>query len=244
MAPTTRKVDESGRLITVLVTGFGPFQDRYPVNPSFEIAKSLPQLLPRSAADCEAVQVITHGSPIRVAYREAHKLVPMLLDAHSEAVDLVLHIGMASGRKYYAAERYGHRDDYSKHKDLDGAIPPNDEVERCFGDCPPMLETSLNFERVVQKWQSMVSLAPDTSPIHDADCRPSDDAGHYLCDYTYFNSLAWYGRRCGRLQRGKATDRPVLFLHVPPESDEAALERGRAVAVSLIRAMVDDYVGV
>ena len=45
-------------------------------------------------------------------------------------------------------------------------------------------------------------------------------------DYIYFNSLAWFGRRNGVLAGGEAKDRPVLFFHVPAESDVAALERG------------------
>lgn len=230
-------------MITVLVTGFGPFQDKYPVNPSFEIARTLPQLLPRLASDRYAIQIITHHSPIRVCYEEARSLVPALLEAYQDTIDLVLHIGMASGRKFYAAERYAHRSNYDQHKDVDGHVPGIEEVQELFPDCPVMMETSLPYEDVLSGWQSAVLQMPEGSPAYGADCRPSEDAGHYLCDYTYFNSLAWYGRRNEQLEGGKAADRPVMFFHVPAESDEETLERGRAVAVALIRSMADAFVG-
>ncbi|KAK1030885.1 hypothetical protein LTR33_017030, partial [Friedmanniomyces endolithicus] len=157
-------------------------------------------------------------------------------------IDLVLHIGMASGRQYYAAERYAHRSGYSKHRDLDGCIPSADETERDFGDCPDLMETSLDFENVVQQWQSTISDSPKTSPACGADCRPSENAGNFLCDFTYYNSMVWYGRRNKKLEGGANSDRPVIFFHVPAESDEAALEKGTAVATALIQAMVEDFV--
>lgn len=245
--PLSRKGDTNGndeeRLITVFVTGFGPFQQRYPVNPSFEIARSLPQLLPRSATDCNAVRVISYASPIRVAYHEARELIPPLLESHHKTVDLVLHIGMASGRQHYSAEQYAHRSNYDSHKDLDGEVPPPEEADEFYGDCPVMMETSLDYEGVLRRWQSSILKTPKGSPAHGADCRPSNDAGHYLCDYVFFNSLTWYARQNKRYEDGKFPDRPVLFLHVPAESSGDMLEKGRAVAIALIRAMVDSYVG-
>ncbi|KAK4545134.1 hypothetical protein LTR36_003685 [Oleoguttula mirabilis] len=242
-ADNDAKRDGQERLITVLVTGFGPFQERYPVNPSYEIARSIPQLLPQSTSDCEAVRVIPYGSPIRVCYEDARKNIPPMLESYQETVDLVLHIGMASGRQHYAVERYAHRDNYGTHRDIDGHVPTPDEAVKWYGDCPVMMTTSLDYDSTVQNWQSSILHTPAGSPAHGADCRKSEDAGHFLCDYTYFNSLAWYGRRNKNYEAGANSDRPVLFLHVPAESDETMLDKGRAVAVALIRAMVDSYVG-
>ncbi|KAF2773721.1 peptidase C15, pyroglutamyl peptidase I-like protein [Teratosphaeria nubilosa] len=233
--------DDGGKVITILVTGFGPFQEKFPVNPSYEIARSLPQTLPRGRHDKATIHIIGYASPIRVCYEDARKLLPPLLESYGKTVDVVLHIGMASGRQYYTAERYGHRDGYARNKDVDGRLPPYDEPQAVFGDCPTKMETSLDFDDVVKKWQSAVLQIPDASPAHGAVCRPSEDAGRFLCDYTYFNSLAWYGRRSGKLEGGERNDRPVLFLHVPAESDEVGLERGRGVAIALVRAMVESY---
>lgn len=98
-----------------------------------------------------------------------------------------------------------------KNKDLDGKVlGPNDGIEH-FGDCPSTMTTSLDYENLFQDWQHSVENIPEGSAGHKADVRQSEDAGHYLCDYTYFNSLAYFGRRCGKVEGGACTARPVLF---------------------------------
>lgn len=237
-----RHVSPAKREVTVLVTGFGPFQGKYPVNPSFEIARSLPQELPPLVLDGTKVNIIPYATPIRVSYEEVRQSVPKIHEALLDRVDLVLHIGMASGRNFYTLEQIGHRDGYHKNKDVDGRILPEDDGVLRFADCPAAMTTSLNYPEILRKWQMAVLGLAEESPGFGADCRPSQDAGHYLCDYIYFNSLAWWGRRSGNLTDGMASDRPVLFLHVPAESDEEALARGRAVTIALIETMVEELV--
>ena len=67
----------------------------------------------------------------------------------------------------------------------------------------------------------------------DVDARPSNDAGHYLCDFIYYASLAHFYKAGG--------ERPVMFLHVPGEAEEEDIERGREVAIALIRGMVGTW---
>lgn len=64
--------------------------------------------------------------------------------------------------------------------------------------------------------------------------RISDDAGHYLCDFIYYSSLAH------RWREGK--DRPVTFLHVPSDASERAVGMGRELAIGLIRSLVESEV--
>lgn len=234
-------LNQPERHVTVLVTGFGPFQERYPVNPSYEIAKLLPNLLPGTTKNGRRVQIITYDNPIRVCYDEVRELIPPLLESFYETVDLVLHIGMSSGRDFYTAEEYAHRDGYSKNKDLDGETLSAYHGLEFFDDCPPIMTTSLDCEDVLRKWHLNLASTPETSPGLNAECRLSEDAGHYLCDYIYYNSLAWYGRKNKSLTGGDVTDRPVVFLHVPAESNSYILQRGRAVAIALIEAMVEHW---
>lgn len=229
------------REITILVTGFGPFQDQFPINPSYEITRSLPDLLPSTSPHGRPVRIIPYGHPIRVAYNEVRELIPTVHEAYKHTVDLVLHIGMASGRKFYCAERYGRRDGYSRNKDLDGSMPPLEEGKTVFRDCPQIMTTSLDYESVLVDWKDNVDSIPKTEPGANAEVQASTDAGQYLCEYIYFNSLAYFGRKSGVMEGGKASDRPVLFMHVPAESDGDMIDGGRAVALSLIRAMADDY---
>jgi pyrrolidone-carboxylate peptidase len=65
----------------------------------------------------------------------------------------------------------------------------------------------------------------------DMDLRMSDDAGHYLCDFIYYSSLAYLYKA----QR----PRKVLFLHVPAMGTDEFIQRGTDLVVNLIRAIVE-----
>jgi len=62
------------------------------------------------------------------------------------------------------------------------------------------------------------------------DVRISEDAGRYLCDFIYYSSLAHLTK--------KDEKRRAVFLHVPVDSDAAAVKTGVEVTIELIRAMV------
>lgn len=209
------------------------------MNPSFEITKLLPELLPPTATHPRAVRIIAYPHAVRVAYQEVRELVPALLDSYTEVVDLVLHIGMASGRSFYAAERLGHRDGYDKNPDVDGVKLDPADGTKYFGDCPEIMTTTLDFDEVMQGWSRNIHEATG-SPL-SIDIRASNDPGHYLCDYIYYNSLAWYARQNKRSIDGPVEDRPVLFFHVPAESDPDTLEKGGVALIALIRSMAESY---
>lgn len=66
------------------------------------------------------------------------------------------------------------------------------------------------------------------------DLRLSDDAGHYLCDFTYYSSLAhlWKQQR----------PRKVVFLHVPSDASQKTVAQGRDLALNLVRSVVESEV--
>ena len=66
----------------------------------------------------------------------------------------------------------------------------------------------------------------------------SSDAGHYVCDYLYYGSLARLHHE-GNEKRPWQGRMTVVFLHVPYVSGAEAIEKGRDVTVALIRALVD-----
>ncbi|KXX81873.1 Pyroglutamyl-peptidase 1 [Madurella mycetomatis] len=87
--------DTSHSPINVLITGFAPFKKDYPVNPSWEIARSLPEWLPPVRAKTgpssgsptspaspahpfPPVRLIVHPDPIWVNYQFVRSLVPKL----------------------------------------------------------------------------------------------------------------------------------------------------------------------
>lgn len=181
-----------------------------------------------------AVRIIVHQTAIPVDYDEVRNLIPKLLAEH--AVDMVLHIGMASGNSHYEIEESAHRDDYSQHKDVNDHTLPRDGTKQ-FPDCPRNIRPTLAYEKLWHEWFDML----DDLELTRKDLRRSDDAGHYLCDYIYLNSLVWYGRKNG-MEGGSLLDRPVMFLHTPPDSDAKSLDRGVHVAEALLKAMAAQVV--
>ena len=58
----------------------------------------------------------------------------------------------------------------------------------------------------------------------------STDAGHFLCDYIYYTSLAELFKR--------HEERRVVFMHVPDSFSKQAVLDGRDVCMALIRSLV------
>ena len=135
--PPTAGFNENDE-ITILVTGFGPFKAQYPVNPSWEIVKSLPPLIslssfssspqPTSSSSSSTtalgpqIRLIVYPSPVKVAYATVRELVPKLWSSEQgRMIDFCVHVGMAGERERYALERRGHRSGYWM-RDVDGVI--------------------------------------------------------------------------------------------------------------------------
>ncbi|KAH6847446.1 hypothetical protein B0I37DRAFT_445699 [Chaetomium sp. MPI-CAGE-AT-0009] len=202
---------EEEQPFTVLITGFGPFKRDYPVNPSWEIARSLPthlpplrakapqqqqqQPLPSNPHDLPPVRLLVHPAPIRVNYKTVRALVPQLWGL--ERIDAAIHVGMAGPRLFYSIERRGHREGYNM-PDVDGELLGDDSDEKHM------------------------------------DLRVSEDAGHYLCDFIYFSSLA-HLEKAGERRR-------VLFLHVPSDASEHSVATGRELLLQLVRSVVESEI--
>ena len=167
----------------------------------------------------------THPEPITVSYAYVRKIIPELLFSESDLrpkYDIVLNIGLAPGRTFYALETLAHRDGYNK-KDEDGKTMEGDTFWQREYQAPERLHTSFRTENVWRHWKSrLVSV----------DLRPSNNAGHYLCDFIYYACMLEYWRR---EPMGK---RPCMFLHVPSGLEEEDIQRGRNVALGLIVAIV------
>ncbi|KAL2136295.1 hypothetical protein VTI74DRAFT_4530 [Chaetomium olivicolor] len=242
--------DESQQPVTVLITGFAPFKKDYPVNPSWEIVRGLPEWLPPLRAKTTAasgpdstaptippVRILTHPSPVRVSYPTVRALVPRLWDLdhalHPDRprLDLVIHVGMAGPRLFYSIERRGHRDGYTM-ADVDGQFLGDEQRRREEGErwvwdgVPEELQTEVDVEDVLGRWRGH-------APKH-MDLRISEDAGHYLCDFIYFSSLA-HLYKAGQ-------ERKVLFLHVPSDASEYSVNTGRELLLQLVRSVVESEV--
>lgn len=233
-----------------MVTGFGPFLRQFPRNSSWEIASTLPALLPATASSPTPIHIHVHHLPIRVAYDTVTDLIPGLLKPHNPMyppADIILHIGLAAGRDFYTLERGAHSRGFGIIPDVDGKRFSDERAEKRFprAQFPPTLHTSFDTGDVLERWQGNLgysdSKASGTEAVGEEekhkspppDVRLSPDAGNFMCGFIYYNSLAHYFEM-------KEDDRPVVFLHVPDLSDsKKQLDVGREVAIALIQALVE-----
>lgn len=214
--------EHSKEEINVLVTGFGPFGENTN-NPAYQIARSLPTK--PNLRGLPPVILHVYHKPITVSYAHVREIIPELLfpkDDSKPKYDMVLNIGLAPGRSFYTLETLAHRDGYNK-KDVDGKTLEGDAFWRIEYKAPETLNTSFDTEDVWRRWKSS---------LVNEDLRPSNNAGHYLCDFTYYASMLEYWRRD---PKGK---RPCMFLHVPNGLEEEDIKRGREAALGLIAALV------
>lgn len=157
----------------------------------------------------------------------------------------IVHIGMAVTADEYTVEQLGHRDGYhvSRTTGLETRDVDDKTLKECeeelglaegeyWCECPEILQTTLDvgdiLERMYRPGPGDISQLPEGITV-----KGSDDAGNYLCDFIYYSSLSHFWKK-----NGESGKRPVVFLHVPPESDEGVLQKGREVTMALIRAIV------
>jgi pyroglutamyl-peptidase len=167
-----------------------PFKKDFPVNPSWEIVKDLPDYLPAErpqathsagipasracgpAKPLPPVRIYRHPVPIEVAYRVVRPLVPELWAGATlpgappgRGFDAVIHLGMAGPRQFYCIERLGHRDGYYM-ADVRGEKLEDEDRRKREGDdwvwagCPPELETDLDTEDVLRRWMMFSPVRP------------------------------------------------------------------------------------
>ncbi|KAF2665154.1 peptidase C15, pyroglutamyl peptidase I-like protein [Microthyrium microscopicum] len=253
------EVDAQGAEVTVLVTGYGAWLDNYPTNSSWAIASRLPSYLPATAATPIPIRIVVPDRALRVSYDEVLELDPQLLSGtyrpkHADSSkenhpngnnvndsdqaplpnpDIILHIGLAAGRKFFTLERQAPRGPFNKFKDVDGKSFPMSRQDALFGDLPAVLKPTFDMEDVWRRWRSNV-----TNDL--LDLRPSDDPGLYLCGFIYFVSLAYFWKRNKEAQKkqDEVLERPVTFLHTPDLPTEDDKENGKQIAIGLIRALV------
>ncbi|KAH8671771.1 hypothetical protein BGZ60DRAFT_405886 [Tricladium varicosporioides] len=202
--------------LIILVTGFGEFQN-IKINPSWEIVSKLPPTINFKGIN---IRIVTQTEPLKAAYHQLLDVAPKLLDQFTP--DIVLHIGLAVERDYFAIEKGADRDGYQQYPDVARKVFTKAETKKHWGKSPARINSTLNFEDVHSKWTVQVGKS--------ADIRLSDDVGSYVCGFLYYTSLE-YLWKIGR------PEIPVVFMHVPALSGKSDLEKGEEVTLALIRAM-------
>ena len=130
---------------------------------------------------------------------------------------------MAPDRYFYTMETSAHRDGYGK-EDVEGETLEKNSFWEDAYDAPETLQPTFNIEDVWRRWKS---------GLINEDLRTSNDAGHYLCDFTYYACMLEFWRQDPKGHR------PCMFLHVPGEWGAEDIQKGREVALGLIDSLVE-----
>ncbi|KAF7504963.1 hypothetical protein GJ744_001544 [Endocarpon pusillum] len=101
---------------------------------------------------------------------------------------------MAGGRRHYALETLAHRDGYTI-KDVDGVDGIDVGSRRWQAECcPPILEVGWDGVDVLGRWRRELknaSISPGSvKQGPPPDVRLSGDAGRFLCDFIFYESLS------------------------------------------------------
>ncbi|OXU23998.1 hypothetical protein TSAR_006264 [Trichomalopsis sarcophagae] len=166
---------------TVLVTGFGPFGN-YKVNPSWEAVKLLPKLFDES----EKSDIKLIIEEIAVAYESVSSKVKELWQKHRPSI--IVHVGVSYVANCLTIECQANSKGYNR-PDVFDKCPKEENIDHIT------LKTKCN----VQDLCEIVS-----KKLEDKNCKVciSYDAGRYLCEYIYYQSLS-------------IEEPQVLFIHVP-----------------------------
>jgi len=179
-------------------------------NPASEIMKGLPSHLTLSASEASKgirVKLVTRPN-IPVAWSHVHQHIPLLLDEVQP--DLVLHIGLYSGRPdlwsiEYSAPLHGYAlPDVNGHKwhSLNAEVPGQSDVPA--EDMPKSLHTTLDQADITNRWQrlcaglSMEINQPCSGSDRNqkrqwkAEVGATDGVGAFLCGFIYYTSMSYY----------------------------------------------------
>uniref|UniRef100_S4R510 Pyroglutamyl-peptidase I n=1 Tax=Petromyzon marinus TaxID=7757 RepID=S4R510_PETMA len=193
----------SSPCVHACVTGFGPFRE-HNVNASWVAVQELEKLGMGEDVDLKVFE-------IPVEYQKVQELVPSIWKLHNP--QLMVHVGVSGVAQAVTLEQCGKNVGYVV---LDNArCCPGSHC--CVEGGPECLHSRVNMEAVRDKVRAQGL---------ELQLAVSDDAGRYLCDYTYYYSLF--------LSHGKAT-----FVHVPPLDKPYSAELlGHALKL-IVQAMLE-----
>lgn len=184
------------------------------------------------------MRILQHPHAIPVSYKAVRALVPVMLESRENVTDVILHIGVAMGRKTFDLECRANRRGYADAEDMYGETMPDDRCSKDFHDCEETLSTMLDADEILRLW--LDDLRTSSGAARQVALGRSDSAGGYICEYMFYDSLAWSARR-NLAQRSVArSERSVLFLHVPAWVAQD-VEMGRKVTIALLRAIAHSW---
>lgn len=181
---------------TVLVTGFGPF-DMHAVNASWKAVKELRELWTDSK-EFPDVELITEEIP--VSYNYVSTYVPQLWKKHNPVI--VLHVGVSHKAECLTIEHHACSSGYQR-SDINNKCPDETDIE-----CN-VIETGVDIDGLCSNMNKNCDRSGCKACI-------SQDAGRYLCEYTFYQSLA--------VEPSK-----TLFIHVPDFDKYSSIQTAKGL---------------
>ncbi|KAI9783537.1 MAG: hypothetical protein M1839_003707 [Geoglossum umbratile] len=203
----------------VLVTGFGPF-DGVEENPSFSVIVTLPTEI--HLPDGRSIRLYIHRTPVPVAYDHVLKLVPTLYRQYP-AMDYFVHVGVNAEAEDYQIEKRARKGDYVR-KDVTGRGFEGSDSE-FWRSLPQELSTAVDVDRLIK-----TAFSGEGTPKVSA----SEDAGLFLCEFIYYNSLL----AAKNLRDEGGRNVSGVFVHVPGGDGPDDIRIGRDVLVAIISELV------
>ncbi|SPO05495.1 uncharacterized protein DNG_08182 [Cephalotrichum gorgonifer] len=210
--------------VEVLVTGFGPFR-KYGVNPSYEIVSRLPNRIDPLDSEPGAPEIILRrpSDPVKVAYQHVFRAIPELYETYPN-VRYFVHVGVSHLATCCQLETRARKGPY-EGLDVDGRrwCGDADGWDDVWRSAPEQIQSAVDVEGIAVKMASGGKWEVSTS----------NDAGLYLCEFIYFNSMHT-ARRLGEAGR----DIKGVFIHVPANLEPEILDSERDTVAQIIREMV------
>lgn len=183
----------------VLLTGFEPFHDQQ-VNESSQVVKEILN------SGIEGVQISHRILTVDLA----GSTVPSKILGF-EKFDAVVLLGLSRKSNIIQLERYARNKISMKFPDNSGRKLDNEIIQN---NSPNTIETTVSIHTFDEEFDS------------DDDVEWSIDAGSFVCNETYFRTLA------------SNSGTPILFIHLP-KADRVNLERQIEVVSTAIRLMIN-----
>lgn len=162
----------------VYLTGFEPF-GAHKINASWEAVKGF---------SWDDSRVTVHSEQLPVDYRALSLHLPERLNTINP--DVILHLGVMSPRGFLRLETVA-RNHIGATLDNAGFRPDSPKIDPAG---PEFLTSKFPLEDVLERLQT-----------RGLQAQLSEDAGSYLCNFSYYLSLAWAQKR----------EALAAFLHVP-----------------------------
>lgn len=186
----------------IYLTGFEPFGD-HAINASWEAVKGFPWNDPRATLEREQLPV---------DYRALHKYLPTRLNEINP--DVILHLGVMSARGFLRLEQRA-KNQIGQTLDNAGYRPEDPEIEVAG---PDFHQSSFPIPLILERLNE-----------RGLPARGSEDAGSYLCNFSYYLSLNW----------GKTRKVAVAFLHVPVLGEPFSVEQLRDVIHVVLESAIE-----